>query len=78
MTEEKTGMSTGRKVLIALIVVFLLLTAAAYFYGVLYFGSHFLPGSYINGLNCSYMTADEAENLLTEKIKHMPSHSRQK
>lgn len=69
MTEEKTGMSTGRKVLIALIVVFLLLTAAAYFYGVSYFGSHFLPGSYINGLNCSYMTADEAENLLTEKIK---------
>ena len=69
MKEEKTVMSTGRKVLIALIVVFLLLTAAAYFYGVSYFGSHFLPGSYINGLNCSYMTEDEAEKLLTEKIK---------
>lgn len=69
MTEEKTGMSTVRKVLISLIVVFLLLTAAVYFYGVHYFSSHFLPGSYVNGLNCSYMTAAEAEALLTEKIK---------
>ena len=50
MTEEKTGMSTGRKVLIALIVVFLLLTAAAYFYGVSYFVSHINPGIYIHGL----------------------------
>lgn len=37
MEEEKTGMSTGRKILISLIAVLFLFTAAAYGYGVYYF-----------------------------------------
>ena len=50
---EGSGMSAGRKALIAVIVVLLLLAAAAYGFGVYYFSEHFLPGSYVNGFNCS-------------------------
>lgn len=67
MEEEKNGMSTGRKILIGLIAVLLLLTAAAYGYGVYYFSGHFLPGSLVNGFNCSYMDRKEAEELLAKK-----------
>lgn len=69
MTEEKAKMSTGRKAVICLIFVLLLLTIAAYFVGVNYFTRHFLPGSGVNGFNCSYMTAEEAEALLAEKAE---------
>lgn len=64
MAEEQTGMSTGRKVLIGVIAVLLLLTAAAYGFGVYYFSEYFLPGSLVNGFNCSYMDQEEAESLL--------------
>lgn len=69
MTEEKAKMSTGRKAVIFLIIVLVLLTIAAYFVGVNYFTKHFLPGSQVNGFNCSYMTAEEAEALLAEKAE---------
>ena len=55
MAENNTEMSTGRKVLIGVIAVLLLLTVAAYGFGVYYFTRHFLPGSLVNGFNCSYM-----------------------
>ena len=67
MTEENKSMDKGRKLLIGLIIVLLLLTAGAYFFGVYYFTEHFLPGSQVNGFNCSYMTEDETENLLKQK-----------
>ena len=67
MTEENKSMDKGRKLLIGLIIVLLLLTAGAYFFGVYYFTGHFLPGSQVNGFNCSYMTEDETENLLKQK-----------
>ena len=67
MAEEKTGMSRGRKILIGFIIVLFLLTAGAYFFGVYYFTEHFLPGSLVNGFNCSYMTEAEAEDLLKQK-----------
>lgn len=69
MTEEKAKMSAGRKAVVCLIFVLLLLTIAAYFVGVNYFTKHFLPGSQVNGFNCSYMTAEEAEALLAEKAE---------
>ena len=53
MTEENKSMDKGRKLLIGLIIVLLLLTAGAYFFGVYYFTGHFLPGSQVNGFNCS-------------------------
>ncbi|MBE5684494.1 MAG: hypothetical protein EGQ94_02975, partial [Ruminococcus sp.] len=67
MDEEKEKMKTGKKLVIALIMILLILTAGAYGYGVHYFTDHFLPGSQVNGFNCSYMTEKEAENLLEQK-----------
>ena len=67
MAENNTEMSTGRKVLIGVIAVLLLLTVAAYGFGVYYFTRHFLPGSLVNGFNCSYMDETEAEELLTRE-----------
>lgn len=64
MAEKQSGMSTGRKVLIGVIAVLLLLTVAAYGYGVYYFSEYFLPGSLVNGFNCSYMSREETERLL--------------
>lgn len=61
-------MSTRKKILISLIILLFLLTAGAYGYGVYYFTSHFLPGSMVNGFNCSYMTVEESEKLLDERI----------
>lgn len=67
MAEENTGMSRGRKILVGFIVVLFLLTIGAYFFGVYYFTEHFLPGTQVNGFNCSYMTQEETEQLLAEK-----------
>lgn len=69
MGEEKPKMKTGKKVVIALIIILLALTAAAYGYGVYYFTDHFLPGSQVNGFNCSYKTADETEELLAKEVQ---------
>ena len=60
--------STRKKIMVSLIVILLLLTAGAYGYGVYYFTEHFLPGSMVNGFNCSYMTVSESEDLLTKKV----------
>ena len=59
MAEENTGMSRERKILVGFIVVLFLLTIGAYFFGVYYFTEHFLPGTQVNGFNCSYMTNRE-------------------
>ena len=66
MAEKHTETSTGRKVLTGVIAVLLLLTVAAYGFGVYYFTLHFLPGSLVNGFNCSYMDEAETEDLLTQ------------
>ena len=59
MAEEDAGMSRGRKILTGFIIVLLLLAVGSYFFGVYYFTEHFLPGSVVNGFNCSYMTQQE-------------------
>lgn len=68
MTEENLKMSRGKKIVIGMIIALVILTAAAYGYGVYYFTNHFLPGTKMNGWNCSYMTIDEAEGLLAEQV----------
>lgn len=67
MSEEKAKMSVGKKIIICVIICFVLLSVAAYIIGINYFSSHFLPGSMVNGFNCSYMTQEETENLLIAK-----------
>lgn len=67
MREEQTRESSGKKILVSFIIVFLMLTAIVYFIGVYYFSEHFLPGSMVNGFNCSFMTDEDAEELLEKK-----------
>ena len=69
MAEKETKMNTGRKVLIGVILLLLLLTAAAYGFGVYYFSEYFPPGSFVNGLNCSYMDQAGTEKLLEQETE---------
>ena len=71
MDEEKEKMKTGKKLVIALIMILLILTAGAYGYGVHYFTDHFLPGSQVNGFNCSYKLRMKQKNFLQRKCRHM-------
>ena len=60
----------SRKVKLLLAIGLLLaLTGGVYLYGVRYFGTHYLPGSQVNGYNCSYMTIDEAEMLMNREAQ---------
>src|SRR5699024_10186306 len=68
METGRKRMKLWKKVMIAVIVILFLIVAGIYGLGVYYFSGHFLPGSIINGLNCSYMTVDEAEELIAEEI----------
>ncbi len=69
MREEQTGGGSRRMVTILLILVLLMLIAAAYVCGLLYFQGHFLPGTVINGFRCDFKTAEEAEDLLTARVR---------
>ena len=69
MSKNKEKAGTGRKIVISLVVLLLLLTAGAYGYGVYYFSSHVLPGSMVKGFNCSYMTREDTESLLDQRVK---------
>jgi len=62
-------MRTGRKVALTLISCLLFLTAGGYVAGRLFFKYHFFPGTSINGLDCSYMTREDAEKLIDREIK---------
>ena len=68
MAKNKEKSGVGRTVVIILVFLLLLLTAGAYGYGVYYFSSHFLPGSMVNGFNCSYKTREDTEDLLNQKV----------
>ena len=67
MAGEKEKMSAGKKAVITIILLLFLLTAGVYFFGVYYFTNHFLPGSVVGSWNCSYMTAEETEELLIRR-----------
>lgn len=68
MAKNKEKAGAGRTIVILLVVLLLLLTAGAYGYGVYYFSSHFLPGSMVNGFNCSYMASEDTEDLLNQRV----------
>ena len=69
MADNQARMGRGKKVMIILILLLLVLTAGVYAYGVYYFSNHFLPGSVVNGCNCSYMTEEETEALLASQVE---------
>lgn len=61
-------MSKGKKVVIGIIILLLLLTLGIYGGGVYYFSSHFLPGSKINGLDCSFKTVEQSQEIIADQI----------
>ena len=61
-----------RNVLIGLLAAGLLLLAVGYFWGARYFGQHYLPGTWINGIECSNMLPVSAAVLL-EKDRELYS-----
>ena len=56
-----------RKALLIFSLAFLLMAAAVYGIGVLYFEEHFFPGTRINDFRCGFMTWQEAEKLLRKE-----------
>jgi lipoprotein-anchoring transpeptidase ErfK/SrfK len=68
MAARKTKMTVGKKIMITLILMLLMLAAVGCGLGTWYFTDHFLPGTTINGFHCSFMTVKEAENLLNKKV----------
>ena len=62
--EEKKKKKKKRRSLLAFWLAFLILAGALgviYYYGYQYCQTHFMPGTTINGYDCSDMTADEAQ-----------------
>ena len=56
-----------RKALLIFSLAFLLMAAAVYGIGVLYFEEHFFPGTKINDFQCGFMTWQQAEKLLRKE-----------
>ncbi len=61
-------MKLWKKIVIALIVVLLLAALGIYFGGAYYFSRHFLPGSRINGMDCSFLTVEEIQERIADEI----------
>lgn len=61
-------MSKGKKIVIGIICALFVLTLGIYLGGVWYFSSHFLPGSALNGRNCSFQTEQAAQKMIAESI----------
>lgn len=57
-----------RKITIALILVFLALIGVMYVAGLQFFFVHFLPGTTINGIDCSFQTIETSEESLSRKM----------
>ena len=67
--EKKGKKSFWRKAIgVAVILIFLLLAAAAYIWRAGYFANHFYRDTWINGIDCSYMTKAQVKQLLQEKV----------
>ncbi|MDO5422337.1 MAG: L,D-transpeptidase family protein [Eubacteriales bacterium] len=62
---RKRRKHTGSRILLfVLMAVILLALAGAYLAVSMYYRTHFFPGTYINGIDCSKMTVEEAESLI--------------
>ena len=57
-----------KKIIIGILIACVAVLAILYAAGAFYFSSHFLPGSKINGVNCSGKTLESVENHLADEI----------
>ncbi len=67
--DERGSNGRTRKIIGILLLITLLLLGGLYAAGVLYFRSHFLPGTIINGYKCEFMTTEQVEDLLTRETE---------
>lgn len=51
-------------------IVFAILIAAAYVAGIVYFNKHFVPGTVINGVDCSFADVSGAEGRIAEVVQN--------
>ncbi|MDO5336198.1 MAG: peptidoglycan binding domain-containing protein [Eubacteriales bacterium] len=58
-----------KKITIIAIIILLALAGAGYAGGVSYFSLHFLPGTKVNGIDCSFKTVSEAEAMIQEQAR---------
>ena len=61
-------MSKGKKIVTGIICVLFVFVLGIYLGGVWYFSSHFLPGSALNGKNCSFRTEQDAQKMIADSI----------
>lgn len=61
-------MKTKKKVLLILLAVLVFLIVGTYVGVALYFQRHFYAQTTVNGMDCSYMTADEVKEILKEQV----------
>ncbi|MGN1139846.1 MAG: L,D-transpeptidase family protein [Oliverpabstia sp.] len=53
---------------VSVILILLLAVAAAYIWRAGYFANHFYKGTWINGIDCSYLTTGQVKELLQERV----------
>lgn len=61
-------MSKTKKIIIALICIFITILGIIYFIGIAYFQTHLKIGTNINGYSCSFKTWEEAASLLEKEV----------
>lgn len=68
--QRKRRRHTGSRILLFVLMAVILLILAGIYVGVsMYYRTHFFPGTYINGMDCSGMTVEEAENRIANKAE---------
>ena len=68
--QSKRRRHTGSRILLFVLMAVILLILAGIYVGVsMYYRTHFFPGTYINGMDCSGMTVEEAENRIANKAE---------
>ncbi len=66
--EEESG-PVGVVKLVSFLLLFAVLLAGAYVYGIGYYGTHFLPNTFLDGVNVGELTAAEAKEALRNSFE---------
>lgn len=62
-------MKKSKKLMVGVAGISLLLTSGLYGVGCAYFSMHFMPGTYINGMDCSFLSIDDTVRLFERKVQ---------
>ena len=67
-TKKKRKSLWKKAIGISSVLILLLAVAAAYIWRAGYFANHFYKGTWINGIDCSYLTTGQVKERLQEKV----------